>query len=91
LEECIAITQNYVDEFNVINVLKFLRDKKDQISGFQNCTEMFDLFKSGLEKHCPKLWSKIEPSITKMEPKSWWNQVTTQPSGFSFTFSATEE
>ncbi|KAJ3063299.1 hypothetical protein HK102_008518, partial [Quaeritorhiza haematococci] len=34
LSESIAITQNYVDVHNLANVLRFLRDKPDQVSGF---------------------------------------------------------
>jgi len=34
LEDGIALTQNFVPKAHLINVLEFLRDKKDQVSGF---------------------------------------------------------
>ena len=33
LEDCIAITQNYVSTSNLSDCLRFLREKPDQISG----------------------------------------------------------
>ena len=36
LDECIAITHNYVSTSNLSNVLRFLRDKTDQISGVRD-------------------------------------------------------
>jgi hypothetical protein len=33
LDDCIAITQNYVSASNLGDCLKFLREKPDQISG----------------------------------------------------------
>eukprot|EP00968_Pinguiococcus_pyrenoidosus_P027291 scaffold7363_cov263-Pinguiococcus_pyrenoidosus.AAC.24 len=44
-EVCIAITQNYVSASNVTNVLRFLRDKEDQISGVR------DRLQDGEEAH----------------------------------------
>jgi hypothetical protein len=36
LDDCIAITQNYVSASNLSDVLRFLRDKEDQISGVRD-------------------------------------------------------
>ena len=33
LTDTLAVTQNYVNHVNLVRVLKFLRDKPDQISG----------------------------------------------------------
>ncbi|KDN36737.1 Clavaminate synthase-like protein [Tilletiaria anomala UBC 951] len=39
LQECVALTQNFVSICELPNVLRFLRDKPDQISGFKGCDE----------------------------------------------------
>jgi hypothetical protein len=36
LDDCIAITQNYVSTSNLSDCLRFLREKPDQISGNYN-------------------------------------------------------
>jgi hypothetical protein len=40
LDDCIAITQNYVSTSNLSDCLRFLREKPDQISGMS----IFNLF-----------------------------------------------
>jgi hypothetical protein len=40
LEDCIAVTHNYVSSSNLPNVLRFLRDKPDQISGVRDRAEL---------------------------------------------------
>jgi JmjC domain, hydroxylase len=51
IEESIAITQNFVDSSNLANVIKFLRDKRSQVSGYRG-EELFDDFKRELEVKC---------------------------------------
>lgn len=62
LEESIAITQNYVSESNLFDVLTFLRTKPDQISGVRDrqdeavaAESMYDEFVKALEEHQPDL------------------------------------
>eukprot|EP00834_Sanchytrium_tribonematis_P001703 NODE_44_length_33449_cov_1.575742.p3 type:complete len:417 gc:universal NODE_44_length_33449_cov_1.575742:11224-12474(+) len=49
LEPSIAITQNYVNRFNLLKVLKFLKNKKDQISGISDL-DLFDKCMKSLDK-----------------------------------------
>lgn len=89
LEECVAISQNYVDEHNVGSVLSFLREKKDQIAGYRLCNDMYSLFKRGLQNQRPVLWEQLKDQVLRDEaPKkpSLWETRNT----FSFGFNAEE-
>ena len=48
LEPSIAITQNYVGRYNLCTVLKFLKNKTDQISGIDD-SQLFDHFLEALD------------------------------------------
>jgi hypothetical protein len=56
LDDCIALTHNYVSTSNLANCLRFLRDKKDQISGVRdrvgtvNPDNMHETFLNELKK-----------------------------------------
>lgn len=63
LEDSIAITQNYVSDSNLTDVLGFLKNKADQISGVRDRSgeaiqpeEMFETFCSLLQRDCPELY-----------------------------------
>ena len=60
LDDCVAITQNYVSESNLVDCLRFLRDKSDQISGLHTYMQdpllperAFDVFVSLLRSTNP--------------------------------------
>ena len=57
LSHCIAITQNFVPEAHLPKVLSFLKDKPDQVSGFDpSAGDPFCLFLQKLERwHAKKL------------------------------------
>jgi hypothetical protein len=76
LEESIAITQNYVSDSNLTDVLSFLKNTPDQISGVRDrCGEaiqpedMFCSFVSHLEDKFPTLlrekWTDVQASSVK--------------------------
>jgi hypothetical protein len=100
LEDSIAITQNFVPERKLADVLRFLRDSPDQISGFKDdVQDAYGLFVERLKKHDPSL---LEETLKGIESKSKstsakWKQLTTSadksPSqnGFSFSFGNADE
>jgi Cupin-like domain len=84
--DSIAITQNFVDEHNLPNVIDFLTNKPDQISGYDG--DLLKDFLAGLEKHEKKMHS----IATKPKEKTLWQrmneqQADDQPStAFTFAF-----
>lgn len=74
LDDCVAITQNYVSESNLADCLRFLRDKSDQISGLHTYMQdpllpdrAYDVFVSLLKEHMP---DKIRDVLAKLEINS---------------------
>ena len=56
LDESIAITQNFVPVAHLRNVLAFLKDKSDQVSGFDDDVgDPYQLFTQRMEKKYPAL------------------------------------
>lgn len=60
LDDCIAITQNYVSTSNLVDCLRFLREKTDQISGIRDRPgeavqpeEVYELFVARLAEVLP--------------------------------------
>ncbi|KAI1262942.1 hypothetical protein F5Y18DRAFT_395507 [Xylariaceae sp. FL1019] len=99
LEAGIALTQNFVPKSHLVDALLFLKDKPDQVTGFQrNIESPFDLFTQRLEDHYPLL---LQNALEEIERKSqskkrkWEEAVGTkhetadEGGGFSFGF-ATE-
>lgn len=95
LEDSIALTQNFVPQKKLCEVLRFLRDSPDQISGFKDeVAEPYTLFVERLkEKHADSL----EQGLNELEEKSKggrgkWEMLTKPDaeeggeSGFSFGF-----
>ena len=67
LEESIAITQNFVPRAHLSGVLGFLKDKREQVSGFKK--EVLDPFKAfveGMRREYPEL---LEEGLTELERK----------------------
>ena len=62
LSPSIAITQNFVPEAHLTNVLEFLKDKPEQVSGFQpDITDPYSLFEQKLrDKHCNILMDSLQ-------------------------------
>lgn len=102
LDEGIAITQNFVPENKLVDVLQFLRDTPDQVSGFRDdVTDPYDLFVQRLRKSHPKL---LETALGKLDLRtksktSKWERLTKPDSsqsleelgGFAFDFDEEED
>lgn len=102
LEQGIALTQNFVPQspslHHLSEVLSFLRDKADQVSGFKQDVESpFHLFTERLEKSYPEaLRRALELADKKNDKKRKWDEAVAvkeeeQGGGFSFGFSVDED
>ena len=75
LDDCIALTHNYVSTSNLENCLHFLREKKDQISGVRDRADavdanaMYDLFVSELSSSMVMETGKLEAIISRSKKK----------------------
>ena len=78
LEECIAMTGNFVPDPQLKNVLKFLRNKPDQISGFDNPDGLYDKFCALLGDKAPK---STDPPVKKAKI-----DLTVSDAPFTFSF-----
>ncbi|CAG8456328.1 4864_t:CDS:2 [Ambispora leptoticha] len=91
LEDSIAITQNFVGTHNLLNVLCFLRDKPDQISGFgnsfENCRDIYKTFREAFRERYQGVLEKIELEnerkfVNKNNPiKSTWDKIKNNENG----------
>ena len=101
LEASIAITQNFVPRNRTAEVLHFLRDQKQSISGFNDKIEdPYGLFVERLHEHDPHL---LQESLDKLEKlsksgKGKWEKLTeaahddqAEAGTFSFGFSVDDE
>ena len=86
LSESIAVTQNFVPPAHLHSVLKFLKFKEDQISGFKNDVDAFTLFKEKLEKTYPVLLDKVDEEMSNGNAKKRKWLEDTEASDFSFDF-----
>ena len=78
LEPSIAITQNFVPEAHLANVLDFLKNKPDQVSGFKNDVENpYELFVQKLDKAHPELLAKALADLeeAKAGKKRKWDEL----------------
>lgn len=67
LEESIAITQNFVPRAHLADVLEFLRDKREQVSGFRKeVVDPYDAFVRGMRTFHPEL---LEQGLVELERK----------------------
>ncbi|KAL5615357.1 hypothetical protein BROUX41_005405 [Berkeleyomyces rouxiae] len=104
LEDGIALTQNFVPQttnlHHLVEVLSFLKDKADQISGFENhVTNPYDLFVKRLGETFPDM---LDEAIQLYEKKvagkkrKWDEAIAAKTeqekeSGFSFGFGIGDE
>ena len=93
----IAITQNFVPEAHLVNVLDFLKNKPDQVSGFHGEVDnAYDLFVENLRAQYPEVLDKAVNQSKKMHEgkKRKWNQLLNgddKQKGFSFGFGDEED
>ena len=96
LSPSIAITQNFVPEAHLADVLHFLQNKRDQVSGFHGDVDNpYGLFVEKMRELYPEVLDKALDKIEKMHEgkKRKWNQLVsgddehlTNARGFSFGF-----
>jgi hypothetical protein len=101
LEESIAVTQNFVPRQRLVEVLRFLRDCPDQVSGFKDDVEdPYGLFVERLREFHPELLEKALEKLGKSGGgKKMWEALTRQDrdgtpedaAGFTFRFGGDED
>jgi hypothetical protein len=86
LSEAIAVTQNFVPPAHLRSVLRFLKRKEDQISGFKDDVNAYELFREKLGKTYPELLAKADEDMTteKSKKRKWTEGA--ERSEFSFDF-----
>lgn len=95
LEESIALTQNFVPRHRLADVLGFLRDRPDQVSGFKG--EVKDPYSLFVERLREKEPEALEEALTKLDKKAKggrgrWEEIKAPneeeeaEGGFSFGF-----
>ncbi|KAI1382215.1 Clavaminate synthase-like protein [Hypoxylon crocopeplum] len=101
LEAGIALTQNFVPKSHLADVLSFLRDKPDQVTGFKRDIESpYDLFVGRLKTHYPDF---LDSALSELERRNqtkkrkWEEAVGSKTDdgndggGFSFGFGEEDE
>ncbi len=96
LNSSIAITQNFVPEAHLANVLDFLKNKPDQVSGFStDVGNAYELFLDKMRELYPDVLDKALGEMEKMHEgkKRKWDQLVngddehfTKAKAFSFGF-----
>ena len=96
LEPSIAITQNFVPEPHLPNVLDFLRNKPDQVSGFKKGVKNpYELFVQKMHELHPGLLKRAlsELEVPQAGKKRKWDELVNgvqekeiNPKAFSFGF-----
>ncbi|KAJ8613188.1 hypothetical protein MRB53_037054 [Persea americana] len=73
LEESVALTGNFVPQKHLADVLSFLRDKPDQVSGFkeEQAIRAYELLVDGLKEAAPQALAAVTARIEAKEAKSW--------------------
>jgi len=95
LDSAIAITQNFVPRSHLSAAVNFLKNKPDQVSGFQSTVQNpYALFMERLEQTHPELYVLAQE---KGEKKRKWDDVVAggdsdgaDRAGFSFGFADDE-
>ena len=93
----IAITQNFVPRAHLTEVVNFLKNKPEQVSGFKKEIEdPYELFMGRMGKHHPEVLMKVAS-----RKKRKWDELTKGESGedeskrksnrFSFAFEASDD
>jgi len=99
LEEGVAVTQNFVPRRKLADVMLFMRDTPDQVSGFSDEVEdPYSLFVEGLRQTYPEL---LKQALVEMDNKASgkksgkWEALTkgedAEEGGFSFGFGADDD
>ncbi len=101
LEPSIAITQNFVPEAHLTNVLAFLKYKSDQVSGFKSdIKNAYELFVQKMEASYPSLLDEALGQMEKLNEgkKRKWDElvngdkdINANAGGFSFGFDDGDE
>lgn len=96
LDESIALTQNFVPRQNLKDVLAFLRDRKEQISGFADeVLDPYGLFVERLGERDPEVLEEALARLERMDKgrKGRWEELVKggeeeegEGAGFSFGF-----
>jgi hypothetical protein len=84
LEDSIAITQNFVSKEILLQVLKFLKYKKDQVSGYHS-GDLYADFKQELKRKRPDLIDIIDSFENEPLKKRKWDELV-QNETFQFQF-----
>lgn len=101
LEDGLALTQNFVPIKKLADVLGFLRDQRDQVSGFKDevCDRAYELFVERLRENHPEI---LEEGLAELERKGKkgrgkWEELTKigdeeeEGAGFSFGFGGDDD
>lgn len=100
LEDSLALTQNFVPRKKLSDVLGFLRDQRDQVSGFKDevCDRAYELFVERLEGTHPEI---LREGLQELERKGKqgrgkWEELTKgdeeeETGGFSFGFGGDDD
>ncbi|KAI1125941.1 F-box domain-containing protein [Nemania abortiva] len=101
LEAGIALTQNFVPNSHLADVLSFLKNKPEQVTGFNRGIDSpFELFVQRLEQDYPELLSQALDELERRSQKKkrkWEEAVGTKEEeangsgGFSFGFAEEDE
>ncbi|KAI9669422.1 MAG: hypothetical protein M1831_000458 [Alyxoria varia] len=101
LEPGVAVTQNFVPRAHLRNVLDFLREKREQVSGFaEDVKDPYGIFVNGLEREFPGLLAEVERGKESFggsgqgKERTKWEEMTNvedgtdeyMGGGFSFGF-----
>lgn len=98
MEDCVALTQNFVtnSKKHLAHVLSFLRDKPDQVTGFDRGVESpYDLFVGRLREKHPQLLEEALEEVDRRagSKKRRWDEAIGSTGeagpvngGFSFGF-----
>ena len=101
LSPSIAITQNFVPEAQLADVLDFLKTKRDQVSGFRHgANNAYELFVEKVREMYPDILNKALGEMEKIHQgkKRKWDQLVNgddehdgKTRGFSFGFGDGDE
>lgn len=100
LEDSIALTQNFVPKQRLVNVLRFLRDCPDQVSGFKDeVADPYGLFVERLREKHPDLLLEALEKLEKSDGRgrTRWATLTKghdhdkESAGFTFGFGGDDD
>jgi hypothetical protein len=86
LSESIAVTQNFVPPAHLASVLRFLKYKENQVSGFNEGVDAYKIFRKALKVEYPHLLEKVNDNVLKGNSKKRKWVEEEQSSEFSFDF-----